>query len=112
MTTWFTAQQAADHVNAVRAQLSEGYAGCSERTIRSYVARGHLAAQGRDARGRQLFTIAAVARAELATRARALRLVGIGQPSPKQEGTPSCPTTNTPTSALPPTSPTACRSVA
>lgn len=79
MTTWYTAQQAADYVNTVRSMLSAGYAGCGERTIRSYVARGHLTADGRDADGRQLFSLGAVARAELATRARALRLAGISQ---------------------------------
>lgn len=78
MKTWLTAQQAADHVNAARRLLSAGYAGCSERTIRSWVARQHLAPTGLDADGRQLFALADVARAERATRARALRLVGIG----------------------------------
>lgn len=78
MTTWLTAQQAADHVNAARRLLSAGYAGCSERTIRSWVARRHLTATGIDDHGHQLFALADVARAEKATRARALRLVGIG----------------------------------
>jgi hypothetical protein len=89
MTTWFTADQAAAHVNSVRAALSAGYAGCSERTIRSWVARHHLVAEGHDADGHQLFTLAAVAEAEKATRARALRLVGIG----RCHGTVTSPTT-------------------
>lgn len=78
MTTWLTAQQAAEHVNAARQLLSASYAGCSERTIRSWVARQHLTATGRAEDGHQLFTLADVARAEQATRADALRLVGIG----------------------------------
>lgn len=77
MTTWFTAEEAAEHATAVRAQLSAGYAGCTERTIRSWVVRGHLTATKRDADGLQLFTLADVAKAERKTRARALRLVGI-----------------------------------
>jgi DNA-binding transcriptional MerR regulator len=78
MATWLTADEAAAHVNLVRCALSAGYAGCSERTIRSWVARRHLTATGRDEDGRQLFALADVAKAEAATRARALRLVGIG----------------------------------
>lgn len=76
MATWLNADEAAEHVNLVRGALSAGYAGCSERTIRSWVARGHLTPNTDT--GRQLFALADVAAAELATRARALRLVGIG----------------------------------
>ncbi|MGW3711445.1 MerR family transcriptional regulator [Streptomyces albogriseolus] len=53
----------------------------SPRTIRSWVARGHLAPAGLDERGRQLFRLADLARAEHATRDRALRLVGIPERS-------------------------------
>ena len=77
-TTWFTAAEAAEYVNKVRGMLSAGYAGCTERTIRSWVARGHLAPTGLNADDLQLFTLADVASAEHKTRARALRLVGIG----------------------------------
>lgn len=77
MTTWLTAQQAATHATQGRRQLSAGAAAVTERTIRSWVARGHLSAAGLDGDGHQLFRLADVARAELATRARALRLVGV-----------------------------------
>jgi DNA-binding transcriptional MerR regulator len=78
MTTWLTAEQAAAHATRARRALSAGAAEVTVRTVRSWVAREHLTAEGRDGDGRQLFTLAAVAQAELATRARALRLVGIG----------------------------------
>lgn len=76
-TTWLTAHQAADHATNARRLLSAGAAEVTERTIRSWVARGHLTAKGQSEDGRQLFALADVARAEVATRRRALRLVGI-----------------------------------
>lgn len=82
-TTWLTAHQAAAHANRARRVLTAGHptaarcAQVTERTVRSWVARGHLAPAGRSEGGLQLFTLADVARAEQATRARALRLVGI-----------------------------------
>lgn len=76
-TTWLTARQAAEHATRGRRLLSAGCAAVTERTVRSWVARGHLAPAGLNDAGRQLFTLADVARAERATRARALRLVGI-----------------------------------
>lgn len=80
-TTWLTATQAADHATRARRALSAGAAAVTERTIRSWVARGHLAPAGLSTDRRQLFRLADVARAELATRARALRLVGIPEPA-------------------------------
>ncbi|MEU2180094.1 MerR family transcriptional regulator [Streptomyces thermolilacinus] len=77
MSTWLTAAEAAAHATRARRLLSAGAAEVTVRTIRSWVARGHLAPAGLDADGRQLFQLGDVARAELATRARALRLVGI-----------------------------------
>lgn len=77
MTTWLTAHQAADHATQARRLLSAGAAEVTERTIRSWVNRGHLTAAGRDQDGRQVFTLGDVARAEQATRGRALRLAGI-----------------------------------
>lgn len=77
-TTWFTAAEAAAYVNRVRAALSADAAGCGEQAIRNWVNRGHLAATGINADGLQVFTLGDVAKAELATRSRALRLVGIG----------------------------------
>lgn len=86
MTTWLTAHQAAAHVTRARAALAAG--SCSVRTIRSWVARGYLTPTGISARGHQLFTLADVARAEQATRARTLRPVGTGQAktTPAQPG--------------------------
>lgn len=84
-TTWLTAREAADHADRARQTLTAGRpdaarpARVTERTIRSWVARGHLTHTGLDDDGRQLFALADVAKAELATRARALRLVGIGR---------------------------------
>jgi DNA-binding transcriptional MerR regulator len=77
MTTWLTAHQAAAHATRARRALSAGAAAVTERTVRSWVARGHLAAAGHDERGQQLFRLADVAQAERATRTRALRLAGI-----------------------------------
>lgn len=76
-TTWLTAHQAAAHATQARRLLSAGAAEVTERTVRSWVARRHLQPGGRDEDGQQLFALGDVARAELATRARALRLVGI-----------------------------------
>jgi DNA-binding transcriptional MerR regulator len=77
-TTWLTAHQAAAHATQARRLMSAGTAEVTERTVRSWVARHHLTPEGQDEDGRQLFTLAAVARAELATRRRALRLAGVG----------------------------------
>ncbi|MER7833494.1 MerR family transcriptional regulator [Streptomyces sp. NPDC095602] len=80
-TTWLTAAEAAAHATRARRLLSAGAAAVTERTIRSWVARGHLTPTGLDDAGRQLFTLPDVARAELTTRRRALRLVGITEPA-------------------------------
>lgn len=89
--TWLTAAQAAQHANQARGLLSAGTATVTERTIRSWVARGHLEPRGLNEQGRQLFTLADLAAAELATRARALRLVSIaaspGPPDTETSGT-------------------------
>lgn len=77
---WMTAPEAATHATQARQLLSAGAAEVTERTVRSWVARRHLTATGRSPDGLQLFALADVARAELATRSRALRLVGIGAP--------------------------------
>lgn len=78
---WFTVQEAAELATRWRHIQSAGAAAVSPRTIRSWVARGHLAPAGLDERGRQLFRLADLARAEHATRDRALRLVGIPERS-------------------------------
>ncbi|MEV0963276.1 MerR family transcriptional regulator [Streptomyces sp. NPDC049910] len=76
-TTWLNAKESAAHATRARRLLSAGAAEVTERTIRSWVNRGHLEVAGLDDDGRQAFRLADVARAELATRRRALRLVGI-----------------------------------
>ncbi|KMS74523.1 MerR family transcriptional regulator [Streptomyces leeuwenhoekii] len=78
---WFTVQEAAALATRWRRALSAGAAAVSPRTIRSWIARGHLAPAGLDERGRQLFRLADLARAEHATRGRALRLVGLPERS-------------------------------
>jgi hypothetical protein len=83
MDVWLTAHQAAAHADRARQMLTTGHpnakqpARVTERTIRSWVARKHLAHTGLDDAGQQLFRLADVARAELATRRHALRMVGI-----------------------------------
>ncbi|MFD9618489.1 helix-turn-helix domain-containing protein [Streptomyces virginiae] len=60
---WLTAPEAADHC------------GVSLVTVYSWVRRGHLQVEGLDHRGRKLFRYLDVARAEMATRARAKRVL-------------------------------------
>lgn len=79
-TTWMTATEAAEHADRARQALTAGAAHITPATIRQWVRRGHLAAAGLDDHRRHLYRLADVAQAELATRARALRLVGIGAP--------------------------------
>lgn len=76
-TTWLTATEAAEHATRARRLLSAGAAEVTERAVRSWVARGHLAPAGLTDDGLQAFRLADIARAERATRGRALRLVGI-----------------------------------
>ena len=82
-TIWYTAHQAARYADEVRQRLSAGHpnanrvARVTERTIRSWVARRHLAPDGLGEDGRQLFSLGAVAQAETKTRRHALRMVGI-----------------------------------
>lgn len=88
MPVWLTARQAAAHATQARRQLSAGAAAVTERGIRNWINRGHLTAAGLDDDGHQLFALGDVARAERATRARALRLVGISaRPTSRAEGT-------------------------
>ncbi len=79
MTVWLTAHQAAQHATQARRALSAGAAEVTVTTVYSWAQRGHLTHTGMDDDGHRLYTLADVARAERATRARALRLVGIGQ---------------------------------
>jgi hypothetical protein len=76
-TIWLTIREAAEHATRARQLLSAGAAEVTERGIRNWINRGHLTVTGRDDDGQQLVQLGDVARAEQATRARALRLVGI-----------------------------------
>jgi hypothetical protein len=77
-TTWLTAAQAAEHATRARRLLSAGAAAVTRATIRDWVRRHHLEPAGLADDGRtHLYRLADVAQAERATRARALRLVGI-----------------------------------
>jgi hypothetical protein len=80
-TTWLTATEAAAYVNRVRALVSAGYAGFTERGIRNWTNRGLLTSRGINEDGLQVFTLADVATTELATRARALILAGSNSPA-------------------------------
>lgn len=78
MTTLrYTTAEAAQHATTWRRLLSAGAAAVTPATIRQWASRGHLTPCGLDDRGHPLYAHADLARAERATRARALRLVGI-----------------------------------
>ncbi|MGW1813295.1 MerR family transcriptional regulator [Streptomyces sp. NPDC002125] len=73
-----TAAQAAAHADRARQALSAGAAHIKSCTIRQWRSRGHLAPTGLAEDGRtRLYALADVARAERATRSRALRMVGM-----------------------------------
>ncbi|MFZ4143373.1 MerR family transcriptional regulator [Streptomyces griseoincarnatus] len=72
-----TTGEASELATSWRRTRSAGAAEVTPATIRSWVNRGHLQAAGLDDHGRPLYTLADLARAEHATRNRALRLVGI-----------------------------------
>lgn len=76
--TWLTTQQAAELATRWRHTVSAGRsATVGTSAIRTWASRGHLTAAGLDERGRPLYRLDDLAAAELATRGRALRLVGI-----------------------------------
>ncbi len=76
-TDHLTAAQAAAHADRARQALSAGAARVKPATIRQWVTRGHLTATGIAADGRsRTYRLTDVARAELATRKRALQHVG------------------------------------
>ncbi|MBK3630527.1 MerR family transcriptional regulator [Streptomyces sp. MBT49] len=58
-----------------RRRLTADAAAVSRAAICNWVARGHLTAAGLDGQGRPLYALSDLARAEKATRSRALRLV-------------------------------------
>ncbi|MFD4745032.1 MerR family transcriptional regulator [Streptomyces rubiginosohelvolus] len=75
-TDHLTAAQAAAHADRARQALSAGAARVKPATIRQWASRGHLKATGLAPDGRsRTYRLADVARAELATRARALQHV-------------------------------------
>ncbi|MEU9677851.1 MerR family transcriptional regulator [Streptomyces parvus] len=75
-TEYLTGAQAAAHVNSARQLLSAGTLHVRPATIHQWVRRGHLSPVGIAEDGRtRLYRLADVARAELATRGRALRHV-------------------------------------
>ncbi|MFI6337822.1 MerR family transcriptional regulator [Streptomyces sp. NPDC050535] len=74
----YTATEAAELATGWRQAVSIGTATVTAATIRSWAHRGHLDPAGLDDHGRPLYDLADLARAEYATRGRALRLVGIG----------------------------------
>ncbi|MFE6816028.1 MerR family transcriptional regulator [Streptomyces sp. NPDC057677] len=82
MAALYTATEAAAHATQWRRLLSAGAAEVTPAAVRQWARRGHLKASGLDDSGHPLYAHVDVARAELATRRRALRLVGISQPKP------------------------------
>ncbi|MFF2331811.1 MULTISPECIES: MerR family transcriptional regulator [unclassified Streptomyces] len=77
----YTAAEAAEHATRWRRIMSAGAAAVTPATIRKWASRGHLTPAGLDEHQRPLYAHVDVARAEAATRARALRLVGIPEHS-------------------------------
>jgi hypothetical protein len=76
----YNGAQAAEMATRWRRMLSADAAAVSRSAICQWVRRGHLAPSGLDEHDRPLYALADIARAEKATRSRALRLVGIGTP--------------------------------
>ena len=75
-----TTAEAAELATRWRRTVSAGAAAVTPTTVRSWANRGHLQPAGLDDRGHPLYHPTDLARAEKATRARALRLVGVGTP--------------------------------
>ncbi|XUL91012.1 MerR family transcriptional regulator [Streptomyces galilaeus] len=84
----YSTAQAAAQATEWRQLLSASAANVTPATIRKWSSRGHLARSGLDDHGHPLYALADIARAEKATRARALRLVDIGTPSSRNSHTP------------------------
>ncbi|MEH0657577.1 MerR family transcriptional regulator [Streptomyces stelliscabiei] len=77
----YTTAEAAQQATQWRRLVSAGAAAVTPATIRSWAARGHLQATGLDEHNRPLYALPDLAKAERATRSRALRLVGIAKAS-------------------------------
>lgn len=83
----YSAAQAADQATKWRQYLSGKAATVTPATIRKWASRGHLTRSGLDDQGHPLYALADIARAEKATRARALRLVEAGTTSSRNSHT-------------------------
>ncbi|MEV5688632.1 MerR family transcriptional regulator [Streptomyces sp. NPDC052164] len=99
-TMWLTTTQAVDHADRSRQALTAGAARIRASTLRSWVNRGHLTATGMSEDKRPLYRLADVAKAEKATRSRALRLLGVkahpcGVAPGEQDPAPRSPLTET-----------------
>lgn len=75
-----TTAEAAQLATTWRRLVSAGAAAVKPATIRQWASRGHLIPTGLDDQGRPLYALTDLAHAERATRARALRLVGLSVP--------------------------------
>ncbi|MFF5004670.1 MerR family transcriptional regulator [Streptomyces phaeochromogenes] len=78
MADLYNGTQAAQLATEWRRMISSGAAAVTPSAVCNWVVRGHLAPAGLDDQDRPLYALADIARAEKATRGRALRLVGIG----------------------------------
>lgn len=84
----YNGAQAAALATQWRRTMSATAAAVTRSAICNWVTRGHLKATGLDDHGHPLYALADLARAEKATRDRALRLVDIGAPSSRNSHTP------------------------
>lgn len=78
MADLYNGVEAAQQATKWRRMISEGAAAVTPSAICKWRKRGHLPVAGLDEHERPLYAHADLARAERATRDRALRLVGIG----------------------------------
>lgn len=77
MDVWLTTAQAAAHADQTRQTVSAGVAHITPDAIRQWDRRGHLRGYSIGKRRPKLYHLGDVAKAELATRALALRQAGI-----------------------------------
>ncbi|WP_086746208.1 MerR family transcriptional regulator [Streptomyces scabiei] len=80
MPDLYTGTQAAQLATRWRRTVSAGAAAVTRSAICNWAARGHLPVAGLDEHNRPLYALPDIARAEKATRSRALRLVGTRTP--------------------------------
>lgn len=78
MAQLYNGVEAAALATKWRRSVSADAAAVTRSAICKWVTRGHLNVAGLDEHDRPLYALPDLARAELATRSRALRLVGIG----------------------------------